>query len=75
MTKPKTSKQAHLITLLQRPDGATLDELAKATGWKPTSVRGVLSGTLKKKLGLAIASTKGTYGTVYRIAKAGAAHG
>jgi hypothetical protein len=47
-----------MIGLLQRPEGATIEELAEATGWQSHSVRGVMSGALKKKLGLAIASEK-----------------
>lgn len=44
--------------LLKRPDGVTLKELMKATGWQAHSVRGFLSGTIRKKLGLKITSTK-----------------
>ena len=40
------------------PEGATVDEVANATGWQRHTVRGVFSGTLKKKLGLTIASAK-----------------
>lgn len=67
-----TSKQTRLVTLLARADGATLEEIVKATGWQAHSVRGVISGVLRKKLGLTVALTKGTYGTVYRIVKQGA---
>lgn len=62
------TKQALLIDLLKRKKGATIDDAVKATGWQPHSVRGAISGTLKKKLGLAIASeTIGNRGRVYRI--------
>jgi hypothetical protein len=44
------SKQAQLISLLRRPEGASIDELTQATGWQPHSVRGVVSGVLRKKL-------------------------
>jgi hypothetical protein len=44
--------------LLKRPDGVTLAELMKATGWQAHSVRGFLSGTVSKKMGLAVTSTK-----------------
>ena len=63
------SKQAALITLLERPSGATIEEMVKATGWQQHSVRGVISGVLKKRLGLSIASDKdGERGRIYRIA-------
>ena len=52
------SKAATVLDLLRRPDGTTLAELLKATGWQAHSVRGFLSGTVRKKLGLSINSTK-----------------
>src|ERR1700738_2775896 len=52
------SKQDAVIAMLHRPEGATVDEVASAPGWQRHNVRGVFSGTLKKKLGLSIASTK-----------------
>jgi hypothetical protein len=52
------SKAAQILDLLKRPDGATLEELMKATGWLAHSVRGFLSGTIRKKLGLNVVSTK-----------------
>jgi len=64
------SKQALLIDLLKRKSGATIDELVKATGWQAHSVRGAISGALKNKLGLAVASEKDDgRGRVYRIAE------
>jgi len=63
------SKQAQVIALLQRPTGATLDDLIAATGWQRHTVRGVLSGALKKRLGLTIRSEKTTGSPrTYRIA-------
>jgi len=52
------SKAATILDLLKRKDGAPLEELMKATGWQPHSVRGFLSGTVSKKMGLAVTSTK-----------------
>jgi hypothetical protein len=66
----RASKQARVIALLRRPEGATIDEVRAATGWQPHTVRGVFSGALKKKLGLAIVATKEERGRVYRIAEA-----
>jgi hypothetical protein len=63
----RPSKQDEVIAMLGRPEGATVDEVASATGWQRHTVRGVFSGTLKKKLGLTIASAKEERGRVYRI--------
>ena len=63
----RPSKQDEVIAMLRRPAGATVDEVASATGWQRHTVRSVFSGTLKKKLGLAIASAKEERGRVYRI--------
>ena len=52
------SKTAKILDLLKRPGGATSKELIKATGWLPHSVRGFLSGTVGKKMGLTVTSTK-----------------
>ena len=56
------SKAATILELLKRPGGATSKELMKATGWQPHSVRGFLSGTIRKKMGLTVTSTKGEDG-------------
>src|ERR1019366_1434084 len=56
------SKTAKILNLLKRPGGATSKELMKATGWLPHSLRGFLSGTVRKKMGLTVTSTKGKDG-------------
>jgi hypothetical protein len=76
---PRTgTKQAKLIELLRRPEGATVEQIAAATGWQNHTIRGAISGALKKKLGLNVEATRtrevgpnkvGAKGsaTVYRI--------
>jgi Protein of unknown function (DUF3489) len=72
------TKQARMIELLKRPEGATVQQIADATGWQHHTIRGAISGALKKKLGLAVEATRtrevgpdktGVKGstTVYRI--------
>ena len=56
------SKAAKILDLLKRPGGATAKELMKASSWQAHSVRGFLSGTVSKKMGLAVTSTKGEDG-------------
>ena len=68
----RRSKQAEVITLLRRPEGATVDEVMALTGWQRHTVRGLFSGALKKKLGLIIGSESEERGRVYRIAEAAA---
>ncbi len=64
-----TSKLGQLQAMLQRPEGATIAQLSKALDWQAHSVRGAMSGSLKKKRGLKITASK-EEGTerVYRIA-------
>jgi Protein of unknown function (DUF3489) len=63
------SKKAKILTLIQRPHGATLGEIMKATGWQAHSVRGFISGTLGKRMGLVVESAKREDGQrVYRLA-------
>jgi hypothetical protein len=75
------TKQAQMIDLLKRPEGATVEQIAEATGWQHHTIRGAISGALKKKLGLTVEATRtrevgpnktGAKGssTVYRIIEA-----
>lgn len=62
------TKQAQIIALLQRPEGASIGEIVDATGWLPHSARGLISGGLKKKLNLPITAEKvAGRGTVYKL--------
>jgi Protein of unknown function (DUF3489) len=65
----RPSKQDAVIAMLRRPEGATVEEVARATGWQRHTVRGVFSGTLKKKLGLTLVLATAERGRVYRIAE------
>ena len=74
---PGNSKQALVIEMLKRPEGATIAQICEATSWQAHTVRGTFAGALKKKLGLTIVSEKiegpaGTPGAgqrLYRIAQ------
>lgn len=68
-TAETTSKLDMIVSLLTRPDGASLDELTAATGWQAHSVRGALAGSLKKK-GHRIGSQKIDGARRYRIGAA-----
>jgi hypothetical protein len=70
-TSPRAeSKGAKILALIRLPRGATLAELAKLTGWQNHSIRGYLSGTIGKKMGLTVESTKRDDGErVYSISK------
>ena len=62
------TKQAQIIAMLQRPEGATVAEMVEASGWLAHTVRGCISGALKKKLGLPITAEKVEgRGTVYNL--------
>ena len=64
------TKQAALVEMLRRPEGATIAEIVAATGWQPHTVRGALAGALKKRLGLVVTSEKREgRGRVYRLAR------
>jgi hypothetical protein len=63
------TKQAQMIAMLRRKQGATIDQIVEASGWRPHTVRGFFAGALKKKLGLTVTSEKVKGGArVYRIA-------
>ena len=65
----ENSKQAEVVRMLQRPEGATIRQICEATGWQQHTVRGTFAGAFKKKLGLTIVSDKPQGGErIYRIA-------
>jgi len=65
---PEGSKLRIMADLIRRPQGATLAQIARATGWQPHSVRGAIAGPLRKKFGLTIARERNMAGeTVYRL--------
>ena len=62
------TKQAQVIAMLKRPEGATIAQVCEVTNWKPHTVRGTFAGAFKKKLGLTLRSEKVESGErVYRI--------
>jgi hypothetical protein len=60
--KVKVSKRDVMLKLLRSNKGATVSQMQKATGWQPHSIRGFLSGTVKKTLGLTVQSEVGSGG-------------
>ena len=65
----RVTKNAQILQLLNRREGASIEDMMQATEWQQHSVRGFLAGTVKKKMGLALTSSKAE-GDVrrYRIA-------
>ena len=61
------TKHARIIAMLRSPPGATIAAMMIATDWQPHSVRGFLSGIVRKKLGLDLVSEPCDSGRVYRI--------
>lgn len=69
----RNSKLSLLVEHLRRPDGATLAELVDATGWQSHSVRGAISGTIKRKMGLTVETqTVPERGRIYRLVEGSA---
>ncbi|MGH7924742.1 MAG: DUF3489 domain-containing protein [Candidatus Binatus sp.] len=64
----RVTKQERVLTLLSQSEGASIEEMMQATDWQQHSVRGFLAGTVKKKLGFSLISSKSNDGVRrYRI--------
>ena len=68
-----TGKISTLLALMHRPGGASIADLMKAAGWQAHSVRGAISGAIKKKLGLSVVSERVDGVRLYRIVDCSAA--
>ncbi len=65
----ENSKQAEVLRMLRRPEGATISQICESTGWQAHTVRGTFAGAFKKKLGLVLTSEKADGAErVYRVA-------
>ena len=64
---PAVTKQAALINMLSAPPGVTIQQMIDVTGWQAHTVRGTISGVLRKKLGLNVQSTPSDSGRLYRV--------
>lgn len=62
------SKLDAIIKLMRRPKGASIEQMMTETGWQPHSVRGAISGAIRKKLGLSVTSERAGDERLYRIA-------
>jgi len=67
--EPSSSKLAAVIAMLRSSKGACIEDLCKATGWQAHSVRGAISGAIKKRRGLAVTSETTDGVRVYRVIK------
>lgn len=67
LAAPKAGKIDKIIAMMRRPKGATINDLTKATAWQAHSVRGAISGTLRKKQRLNVVSEKSGDVRLYRI--------
>jgi len=72
VSAPVGSKQSQLLAMLRSPTGATIEQMTGATGWQAHSVRGVISGVLRKRLNLDVVCTPDPAGgaRIYRVATA-----
>ena len=66
---PSQNKQARVIALLRSPNGGTIEQMSALTGWQAHTVRGAISGVLRKRLGLSVtcAAAVGDGARIYRI--------
>ena len=65
--KHRASKQARVIEMLTKPEGATIGDIMKATGWQQHPVRGFLAGVIRKKLKLTLTSEAAEAGRIYKV--------
>lgn len=68
--QPTGTKQSQLIALLRSPQGTSIEAMTSATGWQPHTVRGTISGVLRKRLGLNVTCTAEAGSRTYRIVEA-----